>query len=136
VKILALTAFDDPQLIRRALRAGAAGYLLKDSDEHELINAIQVAAAECGSATASTSQGMVGDPPEGPSEKYRASVTVREMEVLRLVADGLTNPQISRGLSISLSTVNHHIHNILDKLGAKTRTEAVAIAVREGLVDL
>ena len=136
VKILALTAFDDPQLIRRALRAGAAGYLLKDSEEHELIAAIQVAAAEYGSATASTSQGVVRDPPEGPTEKYRPSVTAREMEVLRLVADGLTNPQISRRLSISLSTVNHHIHNILDKLGAKTRTEAVAIAVREGLVDL
>ena len=137
VKILALTAFDDPQLVRRALRAGAVGYLLKDSEEHELIAAIQsAAAAEYGSANASTSQGVVEDPPEGPSEKYRASVTAREMEVLRLVADGFTNPQISERLSISLSTVNHHVHNILDKLGAKTRTEAVAIAVREGLVDL
>jgi NarL family two-component system response regulator LiaR len=137
VRIVALTAFDEPQLIRRALQAGAVGYLLKDSDEHELINAIRfAAAAEHGSAIASTSQGVVEDPPERSGEHYRVSVTGREMEVLRHVAAGLTNPQISRRLGISLSTVNHHVHNILDKLGAKTRTEAVAIAVREGLVDL
>ena len=68
--------------------------------------------------------------------ELRAPVTAREMEVLRLLADGLTNPQISRRLFISLSTVNHHVHNILEKLGAKTRTEAVAIAVRDGLVHL
>jgi DNA-binding NarL/FixJ family response regulator len=55
---------------------------------------------------------------------------------VRHVAAGLTNPQISRRHGIGLSTVNHHVHNILDKLGARTRTEAVAIAVREGLVDL
>jgi DNA-binding NarL/FixJ family response regulator len=136
VKILVLTAFDEPQLVDRALEAGAVGYLLKDTDEHELIAAIQSAAAGHGSVTPSTFQSVVEDSPGGPGEEYRASVTAREMEVLGLVASGLTNPQISKRLSISLSTVNHHVHNILDKLGAKTRTEAVKIAVSEGLIDL
>lgn len=122
--------------MRRALGAGAFGYLLKDTEEHELIATIRFAAAGHGSATASTSQGLVEDPPEVPGADYRAPDTAREIEVLRLLADGLTNPQISRRLFISLSTVNHHVHNILEKLGAKTRTEAVAIAVRDGLVHL
>lgn len=131
-----LTAFDEPLLVRRALAAGAVGYLLKDTEEGELIASIQLAAAGRGAVTPSTLQSLVEDPSEGPGEQYRVSVTAREMDVLRLVAGGLTNPQISTRLCVSLSTVNFHVHNILDKLGAKTRTEAVAIAVREGLVDL
>jgi DNA-binding NarL/FixJ family response regulator len=136
LKVLVLTAFDDPQLVARALAAGAAGYLLKDTDEDELIAAIQLAAAGYGVGTPSVSQSTVDDARKASGGDYRASVTAREIEVLRLVASGLTNPQISKRLNISVSTVNHHLHNLLDKLGAKTRTEAVTIAVREGLVDL
>jgi DNA-binding NarL/FixJ family response regulator len=136
VKILALTAFDEPQLVRRALGAGAFGYLLKDTEEHELIATIRLAGAGHGSATASTSQGLAEDPPEAPRETYAESFTAREKEVLRLLVDGLTNPQISRRLVISPSTVSYHVHNILGKLDAKTRTEAVAIALRHGLENL
>ncbi|MDH3756109.1 MAG: response regulator transcription factor [Acidimicrobiia bacterium] len=136
LKILVLTAFDEPQLVGRALAAGAVGYLLKDTEEDELIAAIQLAAAGYGAGAPATSPSLVKDSREAPGEEYRASVTAREMDVLRLVASGLTNPQISKRLSISVSTVNHHVHNLLNKLGAKTRTEAVAIALREGLVDL
>jgi DNA-binding NarL/FixJ family response regulator len=136
LKILVLTAFDEPQLVGRALAAGAVGYLLKDTEEDELIAAIQLAAAGYGVGSSSVSQSVVEEPREVSGEEYRVSVTAREMDVLRLVAGGLTNPQISNRLSISVSTVNYHVHNLLDKLGAKTRTEAVAIAAREGLVDL
>jgi DNA-binding NarL/FixJ family response regulator len=136
LKILALTAFDEPQLVARALAAGAAGYLLKDTDEDELIAAIQLAAAGYGAGTPSVSQSTIDDARKASGGDYRAPVTARETEVLRLVASGLTNPQISKRLNISVSTVNHHVHNLLDKLGAKTRTEAVTISVREGLVDL
>jgi len=136
VNVLALTSFDDPDIVRRALEAGAVGYLLKDSDEDELIAAIRLAASGSSVVAPSAIQGLVTNPPQEPGAEYQASVTAREMEVLQLVARGLTNSQISNRLSISLSTVNFHVHNILDKLGAKTRTEALAIAVRERLLDL
>ncbi len=69
-------------------------------------------------------------------ERYELALTKREQETLALVARGLTNPQIADRLSISVSTVNFHVHNVLDKLGAKTRTEAVVLAAREGLIDV
>jgi len=136
VNVLALTSFDDPRIVRRALEAGAVGYLLKDSDEDELVAAIRLAARGRGVVAPSAMKGLVANPPQAPGDEYRASVTAREMDVLRLLSGGLTNSQISNRLDVSLSTINFHVHNILDKLGAKTRTEAVAIAVREGLIDL
>jgi DNA-binding NarL/FixJ family response regulator len=69
-------------------------------------------------------------------DEYAAELTEREQATLELVATGLTNPQIADRLMISVSTVNFHVHNVLDKLGAKTRTEAVVIASREGLIDV
>ena len=72
----------------------------------------------------------------GASDEYAVRLTQREQEILGLLTRGLTNPQIADKLVISVSTVNFHVHNILDKLGAKTRTEAVTIAVREGLIDI
>jgi DNA-binding NarL/FixJ family response regulator len=136
VNVLALTSFDDPRIVRRALEAGAVGYLLKDSSEDELVAAIRLAAKGRGVVAPTAIMGLVTDTPQEPGDEYRVSVTAREMDVLRLVAGGLTNSQISNRLGISLSTVNFHVHNILDKLGAKTRTEAVVIAVRELLLDL
>jgi DNA-binding NarL/FixJ family response regulator len=136
VSVLALTSFDDPHIVRRALKAGAVGYLLKDTEEDELVAAIRLAATGRGVVAPSAMKSLVEEPPQEPDEKTQDSVTARELDVLRLVARGFTNSQISNHLSISLSTVNFHVHNILDKLGAKTRTEALGIAVREGLVDL
>lgn len=136
VNVLALTSFDDPGIVRQALEAGAVGYLLKDSDEDELIAAIRLAARDRNVIAPSAMKGLVANSPQEPGDEYRASVTAREMDVLRLLAGGFTNSQISDRLGVSLSTVNFHVHNILGKLGAKTRTEALAIAVREGLVDL
>jgi NarL family two-component system response regulator LiaR len=136
VNVLALTSFDDPGVVRRALEAGAVGYLLKDLDEDELVAAIRLAARGRSVITPSAITGLVENPPQESGDEYRASVTAREMDVLQLVAGGFTNSQISNRLGISLSTVNFHVHNILGKLGAKTRTEALAIAVRERLVDL
>jgi DNA-binding NarL/FixJ family response regulator len=69
-------------------------------------------------------------------DTYTAVLTDRELETLGLVARGLTNPQIADRLLVSVSTVNFHVHNILDKLGTKTRTEAVVVAAREGLIEV
>lgn len=132
VQVVALTSFDDASLAQRALEAGAIGYLFKDVDEDALISAIRMAGEGRGVVAPEAMQAMVHASTDG----YEVALTEREGEILAMVARGLTNPQIAEGLTISVSTVNFHVHNVLDKLGAKTRTEAVTIAAREGLIDL
>ena len=134
VQIVALTSFDDENLAQRALEAGAIGYLFKDADEAELISAIRLASEGRGVVAPEVMQALVAR--SSDTELYQVRLTDRELEILRLVTRGLTNPQIAERLIISVSTVNFHVHNILDKLGAKTRTEAVTIAAREGLINL
>ena len=131
-KIVALTTFDDSSLAQRALDAGATGFLFKDADEEELLSAIRLA-HRGRSVIAPEAMHLLMD---NRSDAYVVQLTDREHEVLELVAAGKTNPQISSKLAVSVSTVNFHVHNILDKLGAKTRTEAVTIAAREGLIQI
>lgn len=132
VYVVALTTFDDPTLAQRALAAGATGFLYKDADEQELMSAIRMAHRGRSVIAPEAMQLLV----QGESDGYVVHLTDREDEVLALVAVGKTNPEIAERLSVSVSTVNFHVHNILDKLGAKTRTEAVTIAAREGLIDI
>lgn len=132
VQIVALTSFDDESLAQRALEAGAIGYLFKDAEEEELISAIRMAGDGKGVVAREAMQALL----HRSDDDYGVRLTEREQEILALVARGLTNPQIADRLIISVSTVNFHVHNILGKLGAKTRTEAVGIAAREGLIDL
>ena len=134
VQVVALTSFDDASLAQRAVEAGAIGYLFKDVDEDELIAAIRLAAEGRGVVAPEAMRALVDHSDDDPT--YEVELTEREREVLAQVARGLTNPQIAGRLVISVSTVNFHVHNVLDKLGAKTRTEAVTIAAREGLIDL
>ena len=132
VHVVALTSYDDVSLARRALEAGAIGYLFKDADEEELLTAIRFASEGRGVVAPEAMQAVV----ERGDDEYAVTLTGREDEILGLVGRGFTNPQIADRLTISVSTVNFHVHNILDKLGAKTRTEAVSIAVREGLLEI
>jgi NarL family two-component system response regulator LiaR len=132
VNVVALTSFDEPSLARRALEAGAVGYLYKDVDEEVLVAAIRMAAEGRGVIAPDAMQAIV----HGTADDYEVALTGREHEVLLMLARGLTNPQIADELMISVSTINFHVHNLLDKLGAKTRTEAVSIAAREGLIEL
>lgn len=132
VQIVALTSFDDEAMARRALAAGAIGYLFKDAEEEELITAIRLAGEGRGVVAPEAVRALVDRAGDG----YEVGLTERERQILGLVARGLTNPQIAERLTISVSTVNFHVHNLLDKLGAKTRTEAVTIAAREGLIEL
>lgn len=136
VQIVALTSFDDESLAKRALEAGAIGYLFKDAEEEELISAIQLASVGRGVLVPEAMRALVDRSNQEGAQAYRVRLTEREQEILRLVARGLTNPQMAERLVISVSTVNFHVHNILDKLGAKTRTEAVSIAMREDLIDI
>jgi NarL family two-component system response regulator LiaR len=132
VQVVALTSFDDESTAQRALEAGAIGFLFKDAEEDELISAIRLAAKRRGVVAPEAVRALI----DRASDDYQLHLTDREREILSMLARGLTNPQIAERLMISVSTVNFHVHNILDKLGAKTRTEAVTIAVREGLIEV
>jgi NarL family two-component system response regulator LiaR len=135
VKIVALTSFDDDTMAQRALEAGAIGYLFKDVEEDELMSAIRLAHRGRGVVVPEAMRAVVSRSPN-EEDAYSVVLTVREQEALDLVARGMTNPEIADKLMISVSTVNFHVHNVLDKLGAKTRTEAVVIAAREGLIEV
>ncbi len=133
VRIIALTSFKDKELIQSALEAGAIGYLLKDVLADELAGAIR--AAHSGRATLSpeATQSLVeaANQPPGPA----FDLTDRERVVLGLMAEGLNNTQIAAKLVVSPSTVKTHVSAILSKLGVTSRTEAVSLALRHGLIS-
>ncbi len=135
VRIIALTSFDDDTAAQRALEAGAIGYLFKDVEEDELMSAIRFASQGSGVIAPEAMKALIARS-NGRDDGYSVGLTAREQETLEFVARGLTNPEIADRMKVSVSTVNFHVHNVLDKLGAKTRTEAVVIAAREGLIDV
>jgi len=132
VKVLILTAEADGEALRRALAAGADGFMLKSARPPELASAIlEVAAGQSVVAPALTTALFAaargGNAPASP-------LSDREREVLQLLANGKTNKEIAAGLFVSEATVKTHVENILRKLGVTDRTEAVAEAFRRGLV--
>ena len=132
VQVIALTSFKEGALIKNALEAGAIGYLLKDVSADELARAIR--AAHAGRATlspdAAQSWSKTANLPPTPG----LDLTERERAVLALMVEGLNNTQIAGRLTVSPSTVKSHVSNILSKLGVSSRTEAVTLALRHGLV--
>ena len=131
-KVLALTSFSDSELIERALRAGAIGYLLKSVSGDELAAAIRRAHAGLSTLAPEAAQVLIDAVTTPASDGVL--LTAREREVLSLLTEGLTNAEIAARLYVSLSTVKTHVSSIIAKLGASTRTEAATIAVREHLV--
>jgi NarL family two-component system response regulator LiaR len=137
VRILVLTSFSEEDMVFPAIEAGALGYLLKDSSPAQLIQAIQDVHGGQASLHPSIALKLIKElkrpttlpPAEQP-------LTGRELAVLKLVAQGLTNPEIADRLVISEWTVRTHIRNILGKLHLANRTQAALYALREGLVDL
>jgi len=131
-RILALTSFSDPAMIQEVLKAGAIGCLLKNVTCDDLTVAIR--RAHEGSATlAPEAAGVLIHAVRTPPAPETA-LTPREREVMGLLVQGLTNSEIAERLVVSLSTVKTHVSSIIAKLGASTRTEAAAIAVRDRLV--
>ena len=128
-RIIVLTTYDGDEDIYRGLQAGAKGYLLKDAKPNELLNAIR---------TVHSGQQYI--PPEvGAKLVQRMSnpeLSERELAVLRLMAQGMSNQEIGTALSIGESTVKSHVNRILSKLGVNDRTQAVITAVKRGLVSL
>lgn len=132
VKVVVLTGFGDGPTVRSAIQAGADGYLLKDADGETLLNALQAV--------------LQGDTPLHPrvarhlvadlTPYVDSLLTKREMEVLRLIAKGLSNKAVAQALNLCEGTVKVHVSNILDKLDVSSRTEASMKAIEMGLLSL
>jgi NarL family two-component system response regulator YdfI len=133
VQIVILTTYDDDDYIVRGLRAGARGYLLKDTGRNVLFEAIR-AAARGESLLPSEVVDKVVARLQGPRPVESATLSRREQQVLALVAGGAANKEIARQLGISERTAKAHVTSIFNKLGASSRAEAVAIALRSGLL--
>lgn len=135
-RILVLTSFSEDERVFAAIRAGALGYLLKDASPEELVEAIKAVAAGQPSLSPDMAQKLVRQVHRAstPAPTTEESLTDRELDVLKLVATGLSNSEIAEHLVISERTVGAHISRILDKLRLTNRTQATLYALREGLV--
>jgi DNA-binding NarL/FixJ family response regulator len=146
IQVIILTTFDDDEYVFSGLRAGALGYLLKNTPAHELAAAIRkvargeallepsVAAKLLGEFNRLSSANPALPAPSATPSRLAEELSEREVEVLRLAATGASNREIAAQLFITEGTVKNHISNILSKLGLRDRTQAVLYAVREGLI--
>lgn len=138
-KLLMLSVHHDDEKIRSAIRAGAIGYILKDTDRHDFINIIRHAHA--GKPTSSPylahlALEQIETPARDPEKKTfaaRLGLTELELKILRLMTEGLSNEEISAMTGIAQETVKGHLKSLFRKLDVKNRTEAAVLAVREGL---
>jgi len=133
IQVIALTSFKEQELVERAMEAGAIGYLLKNVSADELAGAIRAAHAGRPTLAPEAAQALIQATRE--PQKIGFDLTQREREVLALLVQGLNNPEIAERLVVSRSTAKFHVSSILSKLGVASRTEAVALAVKEGLLD-
>jgi DNA-binding NarL/FixJ family response regulator len=147
-KVLMLTTYEDLDYLFEAVKAGAAGYVIKDATKRELVDAVRRALGGQSSLDRELSMrllqrlGREDDQGVAPSSgtansrgPLRESLTPRELEVLRLLAQGLTNRQISQELVVSAATVKVHIEHLIHKLGVSDRTQAAVRASQAGLLD-
>jgi DNA-binding NarL/FixJ family response regulator len=145
-RVILLTTFDMPDLVVEGVRAGASGFLLKDSSAEELCAAVRAVARGQvllqGQSAANLLAGLAGLPPPARSAQQEASsapaqdfgLTEREQEVLRLIARGLSNSEIAQELTVSEATVKTHINHLFAKLGARDRAHAIILAQQQKLV--
>ena len=139
-RILILTTFDLDQYVYDALRAGASGFLLKDVTAERLFDAVRIIAAGDALLSPGVTRRLISEftrlrpPPDAPPAAALAGLTPRETQVLRLVAAGLSNPEIAAHLVVTEETVKTHVSRMLSKLGLRDRTQAVVTAYETGLV--
>ncbi|RKT10965.1 LuxR family two component transcriptional regulator [Streptomyces sp. 1114.5] len=134
-KVVVITTFENDDYVTAALGAGASGFVLKRLPVPQIAEAVRVAAAGEAILFPAALRRMVAARPLNSAEALpRAALTGREESVLRLMATGLSNPEIAQSLAVSLETVKTHVGNVLTKLDAQNRTHAVVIAYESGLV--
>ena len=133
IKIIILTSFQEQDMVEQALRAGAMGYLLKNVNAGELAQAIQAAYAGRSTLAPEATQALINATRQKPD--VGSDLTERELQVLALLVKGLSNEEIGAHLGISMATTKYHLSNIYSKLGAKSRVEAVTMALEHKLVD-
>ncbi|HWB36081.1 MAG TPA: response regulator transcription factor [Rugosimonospora sp.] len=138
-RVLILTTFDPDEYVYDAIRAGASGFLLKDVTAEQLFDAVRVIAAGEALLAPTVTRRLITEfaalhRPDTPAPATLATLTPRETQVLRLVAEGLSNPEIAGRLSVTEETVKTHVSRVLAKLGLRDRTQAVVAAYETGLV--
>ncbi|WP_240805204.1 response regulator transcription factor [Streptomyces sp. A1547] len=134
-KVVVITTFENDDYVTAALSAGASGFVLKRLPVRQITEAVRVVAAGEAILFPTALRRMVAARPLHSSKALpKAALTGREEGVLRLMATGLSNPEIAESLTVSLETVKTHVGNVLTKLGAQNRTHAVVIAYESGLV--
>jgi DNA-binding NarL/FixJ family response regulator len=136
VEVVALTSYADHELVRGALDAGASGYVLKDADADEVTAAVRAAHRGELYLDAAVARRLMSSLGGASRDEAMEELTLRELDVLRLVGKGRANKEIAGELGISERTARTHVSNILGKLGLASRTQAALWAVREGLVDV
>jgi two-component system, NarL family, response regulator DegU len=134
-RIVMLTMHMDREVIDKAIKAGAVGYLTKDCSISEVSEAVRMAANGDMALSPKLAELMLKEAQKGDGTEERL-ITRREEEVLQLIADGLSTPEVAAKLYISQKTVKNHLASIYEKLNARDRTQAVLLAVRMGIVKL
>jgi DNA-binding NarL/FixJ family response regulator len=137
-RVLVLTTFDLDEYVYRALKSGASGFLLKDATREQLVGAVRTVAAGDSLLAPVITRRLIEDfcrgPEPGTSPEATASLSERELDVLRLIARGLSNAEIARELYLGEATVKSHVARILGKLGLRDRVQTVVFSYETGLV--
>jgi DNA-binding NarL/FixJ family response regulator len=138
-RVLILTTFDLDEYVYDALRAGASGFLLKDVTAERLFDAVRVVASGEALLAPTVTRRLIGEftrlkPPASAPAQLLGALTPRETELLKLIAEGLSNPEIAARLVVTEETVKTHVSRVLNKLGLRDRTQAVVVAYESGLV--
>ena len=140
IRVIMLTMHADAEVVTAAIRAGASGYLVKDCSTEEIADAIRLAANGESALSPQLAASMLGELRKlerpAPVDEDDRLITRREEEVLQLIADGLSTPEVAAKLYISQKTVKNHLASIYQKLDARDRTQAVVQAVRMGIITI
>lgn len=134
IQVLALTSFKDDDLVQQVLQAGAIGYLLKNLDADEMANAIRAAYAGRPTLSTEATEALIRKAMHISEPVIGSNLTEREHDVLELLVEGMNNNAIADQMMVSRSTIKFHVSNLLAKLHASNRMEAISIALRNNLV--